>query len=80
VQPGVLIAAQLTGRAIVPAVYGLGWKVTLRSWDRFQVPLPFSRVTVRFGEALHVPRATDEAGREALRRELERRLRALTED
>ena len=41
VQAGVIAAAQLTGLPIVPLSYRLGWKKTLRSWDRFQVPLPF---------------------------------------
>lgn len=80
VQPGVIAAAQFTGLPIVPVAYSLGWKKTLRSWDRFQIPLPFSRVEVKIGEPLRVPREADEAGRERLRVELERRLRALTQD
>jgi len=80
VQPGVIAAAQFTGLPIVPVTYVLSWKKTLRSWDRFQIPLPFSRVEVRIGEPLRVPREADEAERERLRGELEQRLRALTED
>lgn len=77
---GPVSLAQLTGFAIVPASYHLGWKITLRSWDRFQIPLPFSRVTVSFGEPLAVPRDASDEAREALRRELDRRLLALTKD
>jgi lysophospholipid acyltransferase (LPLAT)-like uncharacterized protein len=77
---GAVYLAQLTGLGIVPACYHLEWKISLKSWDRFQIPLPFSRVTVTFGEPLAVPRDASDEAREALRRELDRRLLALTKD
>ena len=77
---GPISLAQLTGFAIVPASYNLSWKISLKSWDRFQIPLPFSRVTVSFGEPLAVPRDASDEAREALRRELDRRLMAMTKD
>ncbi len=80
VQSGVIAAAQLTGLPVLPVSYSYSWKKTLRSWDRFQIPLPFSRVVVIFGEPLYVPAEADEAGRERLRVDLERRLLALTRD
>jgi lysophospholipid acyltransferase (LPLAT)-like uncharacterized protein len=79
-QEGVIVAAQLTGLPIVPACMNLRWYRPLRSWDRFQIPLPFSRCEVRFGERLVVPRELSPEQREDLRRELERRLQALTRD
>jgi lysophospholipid acyltransferase (LPLAT)-like uncharacterized protein len=42
IQPGLLRLAQTTQRPIVAVSYELGWKFRLKSWDRFQVPLPFS--------------------------------------
>jgi lysophospholipid acyltransferase (LPLAT)-like uncharacterized protein len=78
--PGVVSLAQLTGLPIVPVSFRLGWKWTLRSWDRFQVPLPFSRCEVIFGEPLWVPRSIDEAGREEARIALKDRLTAITRD
>lgn len=80
VQAGVIATAQLTGLPIVPVTFWLGWKKTLRSWDRFQIPLPFSRLEVSFGEPVWVSPAADGEERERLRAELERRLRALTRD
>jgi lysophospholipid acyltransferase (LPLAT)-like uncharacterized protein len=80
VQPGVVALAQVTGRPIVPAAYHLRWKFCLRSWDRFQVPLPFGRVEMRFGEPFPVPREATEGEREQARLELQRRLLELTED
>ena len=58
VQEGVISTAQLTGLPIVPASYHLNWKIRLKSWDRFQVPLPFSRCEVSIGRIMRVPRET----------------------
>lgn len=74
VQSGVIALGQLTGCPIVPAGCRLRWKYCLNSWDRFQVPLPFSRADMSFTEPLHVPRNASDAQREELRKELERRL------
>jgi lysophospholipid acyltransferase (LPLAT)-like uncharacterized protein len=60
IQPGILRVAQSTGRPIVTVTTHLEWKWTLKSWDRFQVPLPFSRCQLASGEPIHVPEtATD---------------------
>ncbi|MFM8358343.1 MAG: hypothetical protein ACKOET_07265, partial [Verrucomicrobiota bacterium] len=50
----------------------------LRSWDRFQIPLPLARCEVILGPALRVPRRLTEAARAEFRAELESRLRAIT--
>ena len=80
VQPGALALGQLTGQPLVPVSYRLGWKIRLKSWDRFQIPLPGSTVLMKFGEPLRVERDTSEEQREVLRKELERRLKELTTD
>jgi hypothetical protein len=78
VQEGVIAAAQITGLPIVPVSYDLAWKLRLRSWDRFLVPLPFSRCDVRTGEPVRVPRDADDAARRAARALLEARLKAIS--
>jgi lysophospholipid acyltransferase (LPLAT)-like uncharacterized protein len=55
VQPGVLRLAQASGRPIVAADLQLGWKIELKSWDKFQIPLPFSRCRIVLSEPMHVP-------------------------
>ncbi len=77
---GIISLARMTGRPVLPACYHVQWKITLRNWDRFQIPLPFSRVTYSVGEPLSVPRHCTEDERESLRAELDRRLLALTRD
>lgn len=80
VQEGVVATAQLTGLAIVPTVYHLNWKIRLKSWDRFQIPLPFARCEVTTGNVMRVPREASDAEREALRQRLEAEMRSLTRD
>lgn len=80
IQPGATALAQLTGQPLVPVSYHLQWKFCLKSWDRFQIPLPFSRARMRFGQPLRVPREASDDQRELLRQELERRLGELTVD
>ena len=80
VQEGVISTAQLTGLVIVPASYHLNWKIQLRSWDRFQIPLPFARCDVTTGRIIRVPREAGEVEREALRAQLESELRSVTRD
>lgn len=80
IQEGVLSLAQITGLAIIPTAYSLSFKVRAGSWDRFQIPLPFSKCVVVFDQPVRVPRDATDAQREELRRRLEDRLRQLTED
>ena len=80
VQDGVIALAQLTGKPIVPVSFNPKWKIRTKSWDRFQIPLPFSRCDMIFGQPIRVPRSADEAEREKLRVELERGLMGITRD
>lgn len=80
VQDGVIALAQLTGRPIIPLSYHAGWKISAKSWDRFQIPLPFSRVDCTFGPPIIVPRETSPADRETLRLQLQSALNDLGRD
>jgi lysophospholipid acyltransferase (LPLAT)-like uncharacterized protein len=79
-QSGVIYLARLTQLPIVPCSMNTGWKVCLKSWDRFQVPLPFSRVTVEFAPPLSVPRDASEADQASLLEDLRERMRSITRD
>jgi len=80
VQDGVMALAQLTGLPIVPVSYHLSWRLNPRTWDRFQVPLPFARCEINIGEAVRLPREATDAEREALRQRLEQSMKAITKD
>jgi lysophospholipid acyltransferase (LPLAT)-like uncharacterized protein len=80
VHEGVISTAQLTGLPIVPASYHLNWKIRLKSWDHFQIPLPFARCEIVVGKILRVPRDISDAEREKFRQELETEMRAISKD
>jgi lysophospholipid acyltransferase (LPLAT)-like uncharacterized protein len=80
VQDGVMSLAQLTGLPILPASYSLSWKIRLQTWDRFQIPLPFSRWELVLEKPVRVPRDASDAERETLRAQLERTMREMTRD
>jgi hypothetical protein len=80
VHEGVISTAQLTGLPIVPASYHLNWKIRLKSWDRFQIPLPFARCEIVVGKIMRVPREISDAERESLRQQLETEMRAISKD
>lgn len=77
-KPGVLEIARATGLRILPISLAASWTRRLASWDRFEVPLPFGRIAVAYGDPLACPEDAGDADREALRRELEARLDALS--
>lgn len=62
VNRGAAFLARATGRPVLPIGFGVARALRLGSWDRFTIPLPFTRVTVAFGEPLEVPRGVDEDG------------------
>ncbi len=77
VQPGIAKLAQETGAAvvIVAPIPRRRW-ILRKSWDRFQIPKPFSRLDMYFGEPLH-PRDEDQEGLDAFRERIEDALTAL---
>lgn len=72
VQPGTILMAQMARLPIYPMSFAAERCWRLRSWDRFIVPMPFSRLAIVAGEPIRVPREADEQERETLRAELER--------
>ena len=80
VHEGVVVLAQLTGLPIIPVGVHLSRKISLKSWDRFQIPLPFSRCDVQFAEPVTVPREIPEEARNNFCLEVEQRLNAINRD
>ena len=80
VPEGIASLAQVTGLPIVPVTFNLNWKIKVKSWDRFQIPLPFARCEICVGKAINVPHDVSDEQREAMRRQLEAELRAITKD
>jgi lysophospholipid acyltransferase (LPLAT)-like uncharacterized protein len=71
IQPGVLFTARKTGAVILPVACGARSRWTFGSWDRFELPKPFNRIAMVYGEPIGVGAADDLAMRaEDLRRAL----------
>lgn len=52
--PGALVAAQRSGAAVVGLVAHIDRAWRLRSWDQLEIPKPFARITIAYGEPLDV--------------------------
>ena len=76
VKEGAVRVAQLAGMPIVPIANALSHRIEVaKAWDRFQVPLPFGRSVVIYGEPVRVGDADDLSAKAA---ELKAALDALT--
>lgn len=71
VKPGLMAMAQVTGAPIFPIIISAEKAWVMRSWDRFLVPKPFSKVTIRWGDPFPVPRGTRPEQLEELRKQVE---------
>jgi lysophospholipid acyltransferase (LPLAT)-like uncharacterized protein len=69
--------AKATGNPIVPFHIESDRHWNASSWDRTQIPKPWSNVAIAIGEPLEIAADADEAGLESGRLELETRLRSL---
>jgi lysophospholipid acyltransferase (LPLAT)-like uncharacterized protein len=76
-KPGAVLLAQLTGKPIVLVSVAASRTWRFRTWDRFELPLPFSRVVIAYGEPLRVPRVLNADGLASLQAEMARNLETL---
>lgn len=68
VSEGTVRMAQMAGVPIIPICVSYKRRKVANSWDRFHIPSPFNRGTVRWGQPLYVPKdMTPQAAQEALR-------------
>ncbi len=60
VKPGAIFLSQLTEAAIVPVTFKVEKKkVFEKSWDKFELPMPFSKARVVYGTPFYVNRGDD---------------------
>lgn len=77
-QSGVLEIARIAQIPIVPVSYSARWARTIKSWDRFLLPLPFTRGTILWGEPLWIPADANAETMASIGRSLETEMRNLT--
>jgi lysophospholipid acyltransferase (LPLAT)-like uncharacterized protein len=80
VKPGPILLAKKTGNAILPFSVECSrfWKV--KSWDRLQIPRPFTNARFMYGSPIYVPADADDSTLEAKRIELQHSLDDLLAD
>lgn len=76
--PGVVMLARLSGRPIVPCGFATRRYAVLRTWSRFTINLPFSKLAMVMGERLFVDPDVGEAGLAQTQHILEQRLDEIT--
>ncbi len=79
VKPGVIHLAKATGRPIIPGTTRPVRCWTLNSWDRMQIPKPFSRVVVIREAPIYIAADADEAELQKKQAELQQTLDELTQ-
>jgi lysophospholipid acyltransferase (LPLAT)-like uncharacterized protein len=76
-QPGAVWLAGATGNPVLPFHLEASSFWSARSWDRTQIPKPFSTVALVVGEPMEVPRPGPDVDLKPAQAELERRLAVL---
>ena len=79
-KPGAVMLAQLTGKPILPVSVAASHAFRFPTWDRFELPLPFSRVAIAYGEPVKMPRGIDAESLARLQQEMAGRLQALQQE
>lgn len=75
---GVVAAARLTGVPVVPLGISTARRRLLNSWDRFLLPMPFSRGVFVWGDPIVIERNADEAATLAAQMQIEAALNGVT--
>jgi lysophospholipid acyltransferase (LPLAT)-like uncharacterized protein len=76
-KPGAVLLAQMTGKPILPIAVAASRTLRFSTWDRFELPLPFSRVVIAIGAAVRVPRGLDADALARTQNEMARSLQEL---
>ena len=76
-KPGPILLSQITGKPILPVAVAAARAIRFRTWDAFELPLPFTRIAIVYGEPVKVGRATDTAALEQWQAKMTESLRAL---
>ena len=76
-QAGAVMLAKKTGRPILPFHVTAARRRQISSWDRLQLPLPFTRALVEIAAPIHVPHDADDRCANLKRDELQAALEAI---
>ncbi|MFA5831991.1 MAG: lysophospholipid acyltransferase family protein [Bacteroidota bacterium] len=77
---GAVRVAQKTDVPLVLAGIGVKKKRHLRSWDKFEVPMPFSTIVVKYSDPVFVSKDLEGESLDTFKLEMQNKLNALTEE
>jgi lysophospholipid acyltransferase (LPLAT)-like uncharacterized protein len=77
-KPGAAFVAKRAQVGLVPVGAAMQHSIVLDSWDRFEIPQPFSAAVLTIGEMISVPEQASDEDLAALSRSLEATLNDLT--
>jgi lysophospholipid acyltransferase (LPLAT)-like uncharacterized protein len=75
-KPGAILLSQMSQRPILPMAFAAS-RAWLIAWDKFVIPVPFSRIVIAIGEPRQVPRTVQPAALEGWQRDLAADLKRL---
>jgi lysophospholipid acyltransferase (LPLAT)-like uncharacterized protein len=75
---GIITVARMAGVPIIPCSYSARSSKVLGTWDRFVIPLPFTRGVIVWGEPIYIARDADTAALETARLIVEAGLNGVT--
>ncbi|PRX35722.1 hypothetical protein BX659_101216 [Orenia metallireducens] len=78
-QAGIVYLAQKSNSVIIPGGVAFSKEKVFDSWDRFQLPLPFSKASLVFGDNIEVKEDLVENGLEEYRKSVEDGLNSAVE-
>ncbi|MEO0729781.1 MAG: glycosyltransferase N-terminal domain-containing protein, partial [Pseudomonadota bacterium] len=77
--PGIAVLAKLSGRPVVPVAVASSRFVTVNTWSRLTLNMPFSKIGVSVGEPITVARTATDAQLEMARIAIEQEMVRVTE-
>lgn len=78
-QVGSVQLARITGAPLIPMTFGASSRHEFNSWDRFVLPLPFSKCTLNFGSPITLPQKADDQLLAQKQSELDKALNRITQ-
>lgn len=74
---GIVAVARMSGMPVIPSTYATKSRIRLGTWDRFLVPLPFTRGVFMWGEPIVITKEKGEDAAEAARITIEQAMNDL---
>lgn len=79
-KPGPVMLASKTGAPVVPLAINASRYWSVKSWDGFQIPKPFAKLTMIIGDPIMVPPDLDADGIEKWRKIIEESMNNINQD